>query len=296
MKQQDKIISFYKFTPIQSPLDLKKIILEKANEFNIKGTILIAQEGVNGMISGVPKSITLLQDFINTLPEIAPIEFKSSYYDDVSFRRMLVKVKKEIITMRRDVDPLQETGKSLDPKDFKKWMNEKKDIHILDTRNDYEVSMGTFDNAINPNIKSFEEFALYVDSHAQTLKEKPVVTFCTGGIRCEKATSYMIKKGIKNVYQLKGGILKYFEEASESSDTNWKGECIVFDKRKAITPELKPSQKMICYICLTEMNQESRASSEGPGGAQCKKCHEKKIQCRAQRIARKLSKKTSQQN
>ena len=183
---------------------------------------------------------------------------------------MLVKVKKEIITMRKDVDPLKKTGKNITPNDFKKWLDENKDIHVIDTRNDYEVNMGTFKTAVNPKIKSFTEFTTYINENKENFKDKPIVTFCTGGIRCEKATAYMMDKGLKDVYQLQGGIIKYFEETNPGKDDHWQGECVVFDKRKAITPKLTPSEKMICYICLSEMSEENKSNVSGPGGEQCK--------------------------
>ena len=285
------IISFYKFTPIKNPIDLRATILEKARDLEIKGTILLALEGINGMVSGCAENIGSFQSFLCHLQDLGHLEFKGSYYESVSFRRILVKVKKEIISLRQDVDPLKETGSHLDPLEFKKWMDESKDIHVLDTRNNYEFALGSFKNARNPNIKSFEEFALYIDKNVDFFKSKPTVTFCTGGIRCEKATAYMLKKGIKDVYQLEGGILKYFEKTSSLNDKQWQGECVVFDKRKAITSELKPSTKMICYICLAEMNNASKAIEDGLGGQQCKSCLNKKNQSRAARITRKLSRK-----
>ena len=147
---------------------------------------------------------------------------------------------------------------------------------VLDTRNKYEVSLGTFKNAIDPEIESFEEFTQYVDVHKEELKKKPVVTFCTGGIRCEKATAYMMQQGIDDVYQLEGGILKYFEATQGTKGpSHWNGDCVVFDKRKAIDSELRPSKKSICYVCLYEMTKESKHPQPGPGGELCKSCAEK---------------------
>jgi len=274
--EKDTIASFYKFSPLKKTTELRKLILEKACDLDLKGTILIAEEGLNGMISGADKSIKTMQTYLSSFPEIGDVDFKLSYYDQVAFRRMLVKIKKETITMRKDVDPLVETGHYLDPVDFESWIEEGKDMTILDTRNDYEVSVGTFEGAIDPKIKSFEDFTHYIDSHAEELKKKPVVTFCTGGIRCEKATAYMKQKGIDEVYQLEGGILKYFEAMMKlAKEGHWNGDCVVFDKRKAITTKLQPSSKHICYVCLFDKKAEEMLEKEAPGGTMCKACDKK---------------------
>ena len=273
---QDTIASFYKFTPIKKTKELQKLALEKALSLDLKGTLLVAEEGLNGMISGKDEAISSFKAYLELQDDVGALDFKLSYYDDVSFRRMLVKVKKEIITIRQDLDPLKETGHYLPPEDLEKWYEEGRDMLVLDTRNDYEVAMGTFEGAIDPKIKSFEAFTDYVDEHLEELKEKPVVTFCTGGIRCEKATAYMKQKGIEDVYQLEGGIIRYFEAMKKlSKDGHWNGECTVFDKRKAITKHLEPSKKIICYVCLLEKTEEGMSKVEAPGGEICQSCSDR---------------------
>mgnify|MGYP003330000320 CR=1 FL=1 len=273
----DTIVSFYKFVDIEDPFALQKKLKCLTSTLGIKGTILLASEGINAMISGTAAAISEFKDEFKKDLRFADIEFKDSYYDDTSFRRMLVKVKKYIITMRQDVNPAEETGEYLDPLEFKKWQDEKRDILILDTRNDYEVSVGTFSGAINPNIKSFDEFPAWIDNNLKEDKEKPIVTFCTGGIRCEKATAYMQRQGFKKVYQLRGGIIKYFEETlkAETLDSHWEGDCVVFDKRKAISKDLKPSKKDICYLCLTELHPDNKAEKPLPAGDLCIPCFDK---------------------
>jgi UPF0176 protein len=273
---KDTIASFYKFTSIKNPKELRKIATKKAQDLELKGTLLLAEEGLNGMISGAAENIEAFRVFLGSQKDVGELKFKLSYYDDVSFRRLLVKVKKEIITIRQDLDPTVETGHYLDPLEFEKWYEEGRDMVVLDTRNDYEVAMGTFEGAIDPNIKSFEAFTTYIDEHLAELQGKPIVTFCTGGVRCEKATAYMLKKGMKDVYQLEGGIISYFEAMKQlAKEGHWKGECTVFDKRKAITKDLEPSSKQICYVCLHEMKGEEVAEKEGPGGEICKSCDAK---------------------
>lgn len=273
---QDTIASFYKFTPIKKTKELQKLALDKAMSLGLKGTLLVAEEGLNGMISGPDGAVSEFREFLSAQDEVGELDFKLSYYGEESFRRMLVKVKKETITIRQDVDPLKETGHYLPPEEFEKWYEEGKDMTILDTRNDYEVAMGTFERAIDPKIKSFEAFTQYIDDHLEDLKKKPVVTFCTGGIRCEKATAYMKKQGIEDVYQLEGGILRYFEAMMKlSKEGHWNGDCVVFDKRKAITKKLEPSEKLICYVCLYERTEDAMAKQEGPGGRICKSCQDR---------------------
>tara|TARA_B100000524_G_scaffold307761_1_gene183366 strand:+ start:1266 stop:2141 length:876 start_codon:yes stop_codon:yes gene_type:complete len=273
----NKIISFYKFIKLKNLPKIKEQIFEKSLKTKLKGTILLAEEGINGMISGTFESIKTFEEFLGTFQEFNDLEYKTSYYDKTPFRRMLVKVKKEIITMRRCVSPQKETGQYLQPKDLKKWFDDRKDMTILDTRNTYEVAAGTFEGALDPKIESFEGFARFIDKNAEKLKSnKPIVTFCTGGIRCEKATAYMLQKGIKNVYQVEGGILKYLEETKGEEKNHWRGECVVFDKRKAVDKNLEPTEKLLCYICLLEFSKDDyKYENLGPGGRFCESCYKK---------------------
>lgn len=285
------IVAFYKFVPITDMQTLRTNWKKKAVSLDLKGTILIASEGINGSLAGSELSIKAMQDHMKSDERFSDLEFKISYYSETSFRRMLVKLKKEIITMHCDaIDPNKETGKYLDPIEFKKWQDEGKDILIVDTRNDYEVAMGTFENAIDPKIKTFSQFPEWVDKNLQDDKEKVIVTFCTGGIRCEKATAYMVKKGFKNVYQLKGGILKYFEEVKEHTLNKqyWLGDCVVFDKRKAIKNDLSVSNKTICYSCLKELTPSNRAKEIHPAGEVCVECADTMARFHQKRLERGL--------
>ena len=270
---QDTVISFYKFVPVDDPQALRNKLKKLCDQLDTKGTILLASEGMNGMISGSPESIETLINEIHKDPRFSDVEFKKSFHSDVSFRRMLVKVKKYIVTMRKDVDPLAETGEYLDPIEFKKWQDEGKELLILDTRNDYEVALGTFTNAIDPKITHFDQFPDWISKNLQDSKDKPIVTFCTGGIRCEKATAFMLQQGFKKVYQLEGGIIKYLEKTLlEEGDNHWEGDCVVFDKRKAITKKLEPTTKEICYVCLTELHETNTHQDVFPAGKACDSC------------------------
>lgn len=285
-QDQDTVVSFYKFVKIPKPVELQLELKELTQTLAMKGTIILASEGVNGMVSGTCENIQKFKEHLWANSLFAELEFKDSFYNKESFRRMLVKIKKYIITMRKEVDPLEDTGEYLSAEEFKKWQDEQKDMLIVDTRNDYEYQMGTFKNAIDPDIKSFDEFPEWVEQELAEQKEKTIVTFCTGGIRCEKATAYMKKIGFKNVYQLEGGIIKYLEKTMDQKEKNhWVGECIVFDKRKAITKSLEPSKKNICYVCLEEIKEGDHSHSY-PAGEACERCASKMAHHHEKRLAR----------
>lgn len=230
-------VSFYKFVDVENPQDLKTQLKDLGLKLNLKGTILLASEGINGMLAGKRADI---DTFISELQKDARftegIMYKFNETLEAPFKRMLVKVKKEILTFKEpDVKPHLKTGKYVQPLELRDWLRAGQDVVLLDTRNDYEVECGTFKGAIDPKIKYFTHFKKYVDDNAEQFKNKKVVTFCTGGIRCEKATAYMLNKGIDNVYQIEGGILKYLQDTGGEF---WQGDCFVFDHRRAVDSEL----------------------------------------------------------
>lgn len=270
-----RVIAFYKFSRLANLADLRTQLLTEARRHELKGTILIAPEGINSTLAGRPEETRLFEAFLLNISEFTGMPFKESYCEEMPFRRMLVKIKKEIITMRKEgIDPVEMTGDYLDPKIFLEWQdNAKEDLVIVDTRNKYEVDLGTFKGAIDPEIDSFSEFPDWVEQHLADKKEKTIVTFCTGGIRCEKATAHMVKAGFKHVYQLEGGILKYFEDTIERADTNyWKGDCVVFDKRLAVNTRLLPTQDNLCYVCLTKLSEDNDSGQTHPAGRPCLTC------------------------
>tara|TARA_R110002124_G_scaffold152394_2_gene319287 strand:- start:7346 stop:8197 length:852 start_codon:yes stop_codon:yes gene_type:complete len=230
-----KVATFYRFTKLNDLESLKEEMLNVAKTSNIKGTILIGEEGTNSTICGKSNDIT---NFLNYLQETSPIgeidNIKYSYSNFWPFEKMKVKIKPEIVTIGfkdKESGYDVETGEYLNAEKWNELLDNPETV-VLDTRNDYEYRMGTFKEAINPKIKAFRDFPQYVDENI-TDKEKPVAIFCTGGIRCEKASTYMKQQGFKKVYQLKGGILQYFEETNEEN-TKWDGRCFVFDDRIAI--------------------------------------------------------------
>jgi len=267
-----EIISFYKFLTLDHLETLRAELLEMCQNNQISGSILIAPEGINGTISGRAEDICKVTDYFQSSELFAPMEFKKSLHETKPFRRMLVRIKKEIITMKMNgIDPTHLTGKYLAPLQLKEWLDHGEDILLLDTRNDYEVKVGTFKGAIDPGIKSFSAFPDFIEKHIDEFKGKKIVTFCTGGIRCEKATAYMVSRGLTETYQIEGGVLKYFEDTQPlESDNHWDGECVVFDSRLAVDKALQPTKVKLCYSCFDPLN-------EGFQEALCLKCQEVQI-------------------
>ncbi len=232
-----EINSFYKFHHLEAPKDVQASLLSLGKKWQLKGTTLLAHEGVNGTLSGSVEAMNELRSFLTSLPGLRDLSFKVSYWDRQPFKRFFVKVKNEIITFRgAPVDPIKETGAYVKPEVLQNWLSKKEDLLLIDTRNSFEFEAGTFSGAINPRLKSFSDFVSFVDENAKDLAKKKVVTFCTGGIRCEKATAYLLQRGVKDVYQLEGGILEYFNQTDGS---HFEGDCFVFDERIAVDKNLK---------------------------------------------------------
>ena len=231
-------IAAYKFVTIEDREVLREALYQQCLGSGLKGTILLAPEGINLFIAGERPSVEGFLAMLKSDPRFADIEAKWSWSDFVPFKRLRVKLKKEIVTFRtRGIDPVAAPAPLISAETLKRWYDEGRDFVILDTRNDWEYSAGSFDNAINPKLNNFCEFPQVGEALAE-LKEKTIVTFCTGGIRCEKAAPLMQQQGFRDVYQLEGGILKYFEECGGA---HWHGNCVVFDERGALDPELKPA-------------------------------------------------------
>ena len=244
---------------------LKQRLLARALELDLKGTVLLSEEGINIFVSGVREAIDSYQQFLLAHSEFTELSFKESPSSHQPFSRMLVRIKKEIISMGRDeIKPGQKTAPYVSAEQLKEWYEQGKDMVVLDTRNDYEIKLGTFDNAVDLNITSFRSFPEAVKKLPDDMKDKTVVTFCTGGIRCEKAAEYMEREGFNDVYQLEGGILKYFELCGSDYYT---GDCFVFDKRVAVDSNLHETSTAQCYACRTPLLPE-----EFTVGAPCPCC------------------------
>ena len=246
-------IAGYKFVSLSEAAlpELRNALKEKTTSLNLKGTILLSVEGINSFLAGTRAEIDAFVAYLKAIPEFSDIHYKESFTHYQPFNRMLVRLKREIIPMNQEtVVPEKKTAPYISPTELKKWYQEKRDMIILDTRNDYEVALGTFENATDLHIAHFREFSDAVDMMPTELKEKPVVTFCTGGIRCEKAAELMSQKGFKNVYQLDGGILNYFEKCGGDF---YHGECFVFDQRVAVDSQLRETETKQCFDCRSPL-------------------------------------------
>lgn len=234
--------SAYQFIYLENLEELRQSLRAKCLALKLKGTVLIAKEGLNSYVSGVPDRVAEFKHYLVQDLKLNQLCYKEHPCTESPFTRLLVKIKKEIITMGDPtIRPLELTGNRVSPKELKAWLDDGKEVVLLDTRNQYEVASGTFAHAIHLNMSSFREFPKAAEKLPEKLKEKVVVMFCTGGIRCEKASAYFLKNGYQHVYQLQGGILKYFEECK---DAHYKGTCFVFDWRLAVDSELKPAHRI----------------------------------------------------
>lgn len=232
------IASFYKFVPLTDYAEMREPILEQMQHHNIKGTILLAAEGINGGFAGPREAMECLYTYLRAYPTLHDLNFKETFDEKNPFDKAKVKLRNEIVTMGvQSVDPLKSTGTHLDPAAWHEFIRDP-EVLVIDTRNDYEYELGTFKNAINPNTDNFREFPEYVAQHLSDKKDKKIAMFCTGGIRCEKSTAYLKEQGFNHVYQLQDGILNYLETIPED-DSLWEGHCFVFDDRVAVDTKLQ---------------------------------------------------------
>ncbi len=279
-------IAYYKFVPIENVQETRQKLFDYCCSLGLKGTIILGTEGINSCLVGTDENIDQFIQYMQLDSRFSDIHFKKSYSELVPFRRMIVKIKKEIIPIGFDwVKPHQKTAPHLEPMEFKKWYENNKDMVVLDTRNDYEVEMGTFRNAVNPNLKEFKDFPQWIQQNFLQYKNKPVVTFCTGGIRCEKATAYMMEAGFQDVYQVKGGILNYFDETlnhSPGQDNYYDGDCFVFDNRVAIDKNLKETNYTICYHCWHTLKKEDLVHPNYNAAKHCHYCYDHVIKKQTQ--------------
>lgn len=276
LKPSPIVVSFYKFQELKDLPQLQSDLKTWALSEKLKGTILLAAEGINGSISGDKAAVTRFLTAMAEDERIGPIGFKENPAEDATHRRMLVKIKKEIVTMHKEnLAPQTDTGFFLSAEQFKQWCDEGKDMLLVDTRNDYEVALGQFKGALNPHTKSFSSFPEWVEKNLADQKDKTIVTYCTGGIRCEKATAYMKQQGYSQVYQIQGGILQYFADLGENNQApHWEGECVVFDKRKAVGPDLQATKQDLCFICFKKLDKVEE-DNKLPAGHLCESCQEK---------------------
>jgi UPF0176 protein len=270
--------ALYKFVSLPNYKSLQAPILEACIANNIKGTLLLAEEGINGTIAGLTQDIHNLLHFLRSdavfESRLADLEHKESFASEHPFYRMKVKLKKEIVTLGvPGVSPTKKVGTYVKPEDWNALISDP-DVILIDTRNDYEVDIGTFKGAIDPKTTTFREFPEYVAEHFDKTKHKKVAMFCTGGIRCEKASSYMMDQGFEEVYHLQGGILKYLETVPEA-ESMWEGECFVFDQRVAVKHNLEVGEFDQCYACRHPLSPAEMQSSQYTAGISCPYCYDK---------------------
>jgi UPF0176 protein len=278
------ICALYKFVRLDNYLELRDPLLAKMTSIDVKGTLLLAAEGINGTIAGSQKAIEQVLDFLQAQPNLGAIVHKESFSDTNPFHRTKVKLKKEIVTMGVEgIDPNQVVGTYVKPKDWNALISDP-DVLLVDTRNDYEVEIGTFEGALNPDTETFREFPEYVKNNLDKNKHKKVAMFCTGGIRCEKSTAYLKEQGFEDVYHLEGGILKYLEEVP-AEDTMWQGECFVFDGRVAVNHGLEQGQYDQCFACRFPLTEAEKESEHYIKGVSCHRCHDKVTEQQRSRFA-----------
>lgn len=273
MSDPIQVAALYRFTPFEDPSALREPLLAACEAVGVKGTLLLAREGINGTIAGTDNAIAAVLDHIRNLPGCADTDVKFSYAPTMPFNRMKVRLKREIVTMGEpDVDPRASVGRYVDAEDWNALISDP-DTVVIDTRNDYEIAVGTFEGAVDPHTASFRDFPRWFRENREELLagKKKVAMFCTGGIRCEKSTSFLRGEGVDEVFHLKGGILKYLETIPEAQ-SKWHGDCFVFDERVTVRHGLEPGDYSMCRACRRPVSAEDKASEHFVEGVSCPKC------------------------
>jgi UPF0176 protein len=265
------IAALYHFTRFADPAGLKPDLVALCAAQDVKGTLLLACEGINGTIAGPRAGIDAVLAHLRGLPGCAALEWKEAQSDKPPFGKMKVRLKREIVTMGQpDVDPRASVGHYVEPKDWNELIRSP-DVVVIDTRNDYEVAIGTFEGAVDPKTESFGDFPAWWEANSQRFHNKKIAMFCTGGIRCEKSTNYLIGQGVEDVFHLKGGILKYLEEVPEAEST-WTGACFVFDNRVSVGHGLQEGPHLLCHGCRRPILPEDMERPEYEAGVSCHNC------------------------
>ncbi|WP_374423977.1 rhodanese-related sulfurtransferase [Paracoccus sp. (in: a-proteobacteria)] len=265
------VAALYHFTPFPDPRALQGPLARIACGHGVRGTLLLAPEGINGTIAGTRDGIDAVLAHIRALPGCAGLAWKESTAETMPFGRMKVRLKREIVTMGQpDVDPTAAVGRYVAPADWNALISAP-DVAVIDTRNDYEVQIGTFAGAVDPGTRSFRDFPAWWRANAERFQGKRIAMFCTGGIRCEKSTNFLLGEGVADVFHLQGGILKYLEDVPEE-DSLWQGECFVFDKRVSLGHGLRQGPHVLCHACRRPLTPEDRTRPEYEDGVSCHRC------------------------
>ncbi|MFB9135566.1 oxygen-dependent tRNA uridine(34) hydroxylase TrhO [Vibrio olivae] len=266
------VCALYKFVELEDFQALQAPLTALMEQHEIRGTLLLAKEGINGTVAAKRSGIDALLTWLEAEPRLTGTVSKESYSDEQPFNRTKVKLKKEIVTMGVEgIDPRHVVGTYVKPSEWNQLISDP-EVLLIDTRNDYEVELGTFKNAVNPHTDTFREFPKYVEEHLDPNKHKKVAMFCTGGIRCEKSTAYLKEQGFDEVYHLEGGILKYLEDTPQEQSL-WEGDCYVFDGRVAVNHALEQSEYDVCNACRLPITDEDKRSEKYEQGVSCPKCY-----------------------
>lgn len=264
------VAAFYHFAPLDDYEAMRQPLLAFCQKLGLKGSILLAREGVNSTLSGSRDAVDAILAHLKSDPRLEGLEHKESYHDTQPFGRMKVRLKKEIVRMGLEELDITKRGDYVAGKDWDALISDP-EVVVIDTRNDYEVKIGTFEGAVNPGTRFFRHFPDWVKKHLDPNKHKKVAMFCTGGIRCEKSTSLLKNMGFEGVYHLKGGILQYFED-TQNANGKWQGDCFVFDDRVAVNAELEPSGASICPSCNTPYTTDELKLGNDTYGGECAHC------------------------
>ncbi|WP_341760155.1 rhodanese-related sulfurtransferase [Candidatus Endowatersipora endosymbiont of Watersipora subatra] len=265
------IVSFYNFFTLHNPSYMQHLLIKQCEKHDVVGTILLAPEGINGTISGYPYSVRSVLKYLEVILKETPFDIKISWNSTPPFHRIKVRLKKEIITLGiPNIDVANQRGNYVDPKYWNNFLQDS-DVFLVDTRNAYEVAIGTFKGALNPNTRSFREFPEWVDKKFDANKDSKIALFCTGGIRCEKSIAFLKSRGYSNLFYLKGGILKYLEDVPKS-ESLWKGECFVFDQRVSVDDHLNRGSYEMCYSCKMPLRKQEQLHKDYKIGISCPHC------------------------
>ncbi|WP_211828624.1 rhodanese-related sulfurtransferase [Kistimonas asteriae] len=278
------VAALYQFVSLPDYQALREPLLSCLLDNGVRGSLLLAEEGINGTVAGSRAGIDALKAWLKADGRFTALTYKESLSDDNPFYRTRVKLKREIVTMGvPGVSPVKAVGEYVEPEDWNALISEP-DVLLVDTRNDYEIEVGTFKGAINPETDNFRQFPDWVEKQLKPAKKQRVAMFCTGGIRCEKATSLLLEQGVEAVYHLKGGILKYLETVPES-DSLWQGECFVFDNRVTVDHDLEPGRYDQCHGCRRPITEEDKRSPLYVRGVTCPHCHDSQTEQSRSRAA-----------
>ncbi|MEE4173220.1 MAG: rhodanese-related sulfurtransferase [Xanthomonadales bacterium] len=268
------VAAFYHFAELADCEDLRGPLQQRCEDLGLLGTILLASEGINGTVAGPERGVRRLLDRLREDPRLAGLQAKTAWASEAPFYRMKVRLKKEIVSLGvPGVDPRQAVGEYVAPEDWNALI-QRDDVRLVDTRNDYEVHLGTFRGAEDPETRSFREFPDWVREHLDPERDEHVAMFCTGGIRCEKSTAYLKSLGFRNVYHLEGGILNYLEQV-DPKDSLWEGDCFVFDNRVTVDHELREGDLAVCPACRMPVTEEDRSSPKFELHVSCPRCFER---------------------